>query len=1146
MLNQINGCLWNAGGLSIDKLKWLIAISHQFNIDVFFLTEVHNYTNVIYDDSWNLITNNSKHHGTGILHKKHLDVKVRSKSKDSRTMNIKINNLKIVLSYWPASGSRERLTFFNKHLFSFKTADIILGDFNFTVSNTRDRIGVGTNEYINYSNVIKDDEDIALSHINDTNKFFTFRHAGQMNSRIDRVYANHLAAASLNDHVVEVSGKTAHLPVFFKFGNISRMNQALWKMNNRIWSNICFQEKLLEDIPPPHTNELSGSDLDSYINRVRDLIIQQQKLHIKNEKKKIYKAKNLYHQTAPSTKSRKQFDAIFKDIEASRYRKAQILLSKKWDIGTDTASKALTRLLYQYDADILISKIKHPITNFILKSKNDILDAFHAFYEYLYTDISCNTVVRKEFLKSWKVSTLSSEDFSVLSNPISREELDIALKKMKNFKAPGNDGLPAYIFKNLPEKAKDLMVKNYNKLLNGETLPDDWKEGTITTLFKKGDRLDIANRRPITLLNNKYKILSKIITCRINRVIKLFIKKDQIGFIRNRQIFDNILVLNELLQLENKFIISVDFKKAFDSVSHEALFDVLKHVKLPENINNLIMNMITGSTARVKVNSDLTSKFYIRRGVKQGDPLSPLLFDLAIEALANKIRSSCKGTKLGNQQIKILLYADDIILVANSYEEQLHQLEVMKKFQEGFGLEMNMDKSFHVSSHDMDLSIPRSQDKFKYLGFDFNQNGIIQEQSIEIKERFDNAINKWTGITNNIRTKATILNTYALSKIWFYSYILDFSMYADEIHDSMKTFLWTNTFKKVKYRTKFKMKDQRLFASKKNGGLGIPDIKTKFKAQKAWIIDLSINGDTKIGKIWKDLYNLSPTSRYSVNLDKASKVFRDAWDSYSSWIPDSSETNVNDIPILKWGVDTRKPNQRNSPNRICYGDTYSEESSENTEDSEGNFIRIRPKRPKLKRTRVWYNRFSHHDKTERTDRQTKFLQNNIDLIKIFNIILKKVKNLHVSNVMWHFVNGVCYFDRGKVCPRCKGEPSLTHIFFDCPAIKLPIFTFLLLQSIHITWNESVILRLLQNPIRALSVEIITTCMYAIYMKRESELTIKYLFECLQSIMISNWLFALYCPQPCIINRVTLFKSKWNGKFSLKGNIPVLLLPESVK
>ena len=65
---------------------------------------------------------------------------------------------------------------------------------------------------------------------------------------------------------------------------------------------------------------------------------------------------------------------------------------------------------------------------------------------------------------------------------------------------------------------------------------------------------------------------------------------------------------------------------------------------------------------------------------------------------------------------------------------------------------------------------------------------------------------------------------------------------------------------------------------------------------------------------------------------------------------------------------------------------------------------------------------------ERTDRQTKFLQNNIDLIKIFNIILKKVKNLPVSNVMWHFVNGVCYFDRGKVCQRCKGEPSLTYLF----------------------------------------------------------------------------------------------------------------------
>ena len=146
--------------------------------------------------------------------------------------------------------------------------------------------------------------------------------------------------------------------------------------------------------------------------------------------------------------------------------------------------------------------------------------------------------------------------------------------------------------------------------------------------------------------------------------------------------------------------------------------------------------------------------------------------------------------------------------------------------------------------------------------------------------------------------------------------------------------------------------------------------------------------------------------------------------------------------------------------------------------------------------------------------------------------------------MWHFVNGVCYFDRGKVCQRCKGEPSLTYLF--CLSCNQTTNFYLpsSIISYYLEWKRNS-----SSSPKPYSCSLSRNYHHvydAIYMKRESELTVKYLFECLQSIMISNWLFALYCPQPCIINRVTLFKSKWNGKFSLKCNIPVLLLPESVK
>lgn len=173
--------------------------------------------------------------------------------------------------------------------------------------------------------------------------------------------------------------------------------------------------------------------------------------------------------------------------------------------------------------------------------------------------------------------------------------------------------------------------------------------------------MDISNYRPITLLNTDYKIICKILANRLNPIVAQIIPNHQIGFIPQRLIYDNVICLDLLLKRKTK-IINLDFKKAYDSVSHYALIAILHHLKFPKKLVTLIQNLISKSSAQIIINGELTEAFLILRGVKQGDPLSPLLFTLVIELLARcELAAELEAhlPKINGVRLGILMFADD-------------------------------------------------------------------------------------------------------------------------------------------------------------------------------------------------------------------------------------------------------------------------------------------------------------------------------------------------------------------------------------------------------------------------------------------------------------------------------------------------------
>ena len=214
-----------------------------------------------------------------------------------------------------------------------------------------------------------------------------------------------------------------------------------------------------------------------------------------------------------------------------------------------------------------------------------------------------------------------------------------------------------------------ILVQALNEAYDKGELSTSQKQGVITLLEKEGkNAMYVHNYRPITLLNVDYKILSKVLAKRIKEVLCEIIHYDQEGYIKNRNIGEAVRLIYDMLfhslNQTNGFLVTVDFEKAFDSVAHDFLFKVLKLYGFGNSFCSWVKILYTNISSCVMNGGLLTGYFNIKRGVRQGDPLSPYLFLLAIETLAQAIRKDTiiNGIQFGEHEIRQILYADDITL----------------------------------------------------------------------------------------------------------------------------------------------------------------------------------------------------------------------------------------------------------------------------------------------------------------------------------------------------------------------------------------------------------------------------------------------------------------------------------------------------
>ena len=234
---------------------------------------------------------------------------------------------------------------------------------------------------------------------------------------------------------------------------------------------------------------------------------------------------------------------------------------------------------------------------------------------------------------------------------------------------------------------------------NGE-LPYTLRKALLALLFKKGDKTLLKNFRPISLTNYDYKILCFVLSNRMQGVLKDIILDDQTGYIKGRYIGSNARLLEDYFEhCESKqipgILLYLDFEKAFDSIEWNFMMSVLEKFNFGEGFRKWVKILYNKPVISIKNNGWLSSDISLSRGVRQGCPLSALLFVLTVEVMAIRLRDNQNiiGFQCLDKNIKHSMYADDTTLLLANILSLDNALDTVNGFSEVAGPKLNVDKT---------------------------------------------------------------------------------------------------------------------------------------------------------------------------------------------------------------------------------------------------------------------------------------------------------------------------------------------------------------------------------------------------------------------------------------------------------------------
>ena len=536
---------------------------------------------------------------------------------------------------------------------------ILFGDFNIVQSNELDIIAGLPHAIKNVSSFNEFTKDLQLNDIwrqkNGNKKMFTWCSKTPFTARrLDYIFINSELIPFCIDCDIINLGFSDHKAVNLKleFSTFKRGHDT-YKFNLKLLRNTYFVNEIKKEILRIKHLNLNPHEKWEYIK------IQFKALGIVYGKSEALNNNEMKQNLLTDIKYAEEITIKFPDditaadrlhylkqklelLIISETEGARIRCREKWIEDGEKCTKFFLNLEKQrsnLNTIYRVETLNDPITKC-----EDILNEIKQHFEYLYKFQP--TSENNTFFNVYTEKIVNEEDIRYLDSPITESELLSAIKKSKRCSAPGLDGLPNEIYAFFWNDIKESLMESINYSFKTGELSSSQKEGVISLIFKgKGlNRGVISNWRPISLTNSDYKLIAKILALRLNTCIHKYIGSHQHAFIKGRVISSMLREIDDLVECgrhtkSENIILSLDYEKAFDTLSTGAIIKALSHYDFADNFIKWINIILFDRKSCVKNGGHLSEFFKMFRGIRQGCPISPLLFILIAESFAKKLQN---------------------------------------------------------------------------------------------------------------------------------------------------------------------------------------------------------------------------------------------------------------------------------------------------------------------------------------------------------------------------------------------------------------------------------------------------------------------------------------------------------------------------
>jgi exonuclease III len=892
-MDKLKCITYNAKGLK-DPIKrdgvfyWL----KKKNVDLICIQEAHceKETKNTWEKEWGSTIHAS--YGTGnsrgvcILTNKNSNIgtELISSDEEGRYVIIKAtigeNTIKIAGYYGP---NKDDPTTINKVLTIIEDIEadhtILMGDFNFTMNTEIDKKGGTTNNNTKCRNTTlhwMEDHDMCDTWRvrNPDKRIYTWRSNTKppIFCRLDYFITSPGITNNCNICKIGPGIRSDHSYVQMDTSfNTPRRGRGFWKFDSTLLEDEDFKKELINKI------ELTNQDNP---DTEPTLLWETIKSTIRGECISF------------NNKRRKKIDTTIKDLEKKMEETEEALEDNK--INQQKAEEELSELKTQLERhveikgrwnanknrNILYELGEKPNKYFLNQQKErgvnnvirrlvkdsgeevtnpkEILKEQQSFYEKIYTSkFNCQDEEEEDLqnifqeLTSIETPKIGNEIWDNLTTPITEEEVWKTIQSCADNKSPGTDGLNNNFYKIMWPNIKKYLLSSITATLSKGEMSISQKQGIISLIPKPNkDSSKLKNWRPITLLNQDYKYLAKCLANRCRKILPDIISPDQTGFVPNRLIGTNILkaqgIISQLKEnQEEGILMGIDFEKAFDTIEWCYIIKALEHFNFPPILINWIRSLYNNISTCIINNGHTSQHFKPSRGVRQGCPLSPILFVISAELLAITVRNNQKieGLTIAGKETKLSQFADDTTFYLKPENKNIEELfKVLEKFSKMTGLKINKEKTEiltlgNTSKTDLPKKLQQYvKESVKMLGVYIctDKNKTIQENYEPIIEKMNNTINRWKNKGLSIQGKIVIVKTLIVSKLIYALNVLPTppKEKMKEIQDSLYKFIWDDKPDKVKRET--------LIADYIDGGLKMPDIASQNTSLKTiWIKQLT-------------------------------------------------------------------------------------------------------------------------------------------------------------------------------------------------------------------------------------------------------------------------------------------------------------------